>query len=161
MEFDNTFWATVAFFVFVGGMLYIKVPKLIAGALDGKIDKIQSDLDEAKRLREEAQALLAKYELKRKEAESEAGDIIEAAQDEASRIAEEAKVALEDMIVRRTKAVELKIAQAETQAVSEVRERSADVAVEAARALLVEQMAADGGNTLVDAAIKDVGTQLN
>lgn len=160
MEFDNTFWSTVALFVFLGGMVYIKVPKMIAGALDGKINQIQKDLDDAKKLREEAQALLAKYELKRKEAESEAGDIIEAAQDEAKRIAEEAKISLEEMIVRKTKAVELKIAQAETQAISEVRERSADVAVEAARALLVEQMGAQGDD-LVEAAIKDVGAQLN
>ena len=160
MEFDNTFWATVAFFIFVGGMIYIKVPKAITGALDSKIDQIQKDLDEAKRLREEAQALLATYELKRKEAENEANSIVEAAQEEAQRIAEEAKVSLEDMIARRTKAVEEKIAQAEAQATAEVRARSADVAVEAARALLVDQMS-EKGDALVDAAIKEVGAHLN
>ena len=160
MELDNTFWTAAALFVFLGLMVYLKVPKMLTSTLDKKIDKIQEDLDEAKRLREEAQALLAKYELKRKEAESEAQDIVEAAQEEAVRIAEEAKVSLEEMIVRRTKAVELKISQAETQAISEVRERSAEVAVEAARALLIEQMA-DKGTALVDDAIKDVGSQLN
>lgn len=160
MEFDNTFWATVAFFIFVGAMIYIKVPKTIANSLDDKINKIQSDLDEAKRLREEAQALLAKYERKRKEAESDASDIIVAAEEEAKRMAEEAKISLEEMITRRTKSVEEKIAQAEAQAVDEVRARSAEVAVEAARALLVEQMT-DQGDALVDAAIKDVGAHLN
>ncbi len=160
MEFDNTFWATAAFFVFVGGMIYIKVPKTIAGALDGKIEKIQHDLDEAKRLREEAQSLLAAYELKRKEAESEANEIIEAAQEEAVRIADEAKISLEDMIIRRTKAVEEKISQAEAQATAEVRARSADVAVEAARTLLVKQMS-EQGDGLIDASIKEVGTRLN
>lgn len=160
MELDNTFWATVAFFIFVGAMIYIKVPSLLTKTLDEKIAKIQSDLDEAKKLREEAQALLAKYERKRKEAESEAAEIVEAAQEEAQRIAEEAKVSLEEMIARRTRAVEEKIAQAEAHAVAEVRARSADVAVEAARVILTDQMA-EKGDDLVDAAIKDVASQLN
>lgn len=160
MEFDNSFWATVALFVFLGGLIYIKVPKAIAGALDGKIEKIQHDLDEAKRLREEAQSLLATYELKRKEAEIEANEIIEAAQEEAVRIADEAKASLEEMISRRTKSVEEKISQAEAQATAEVRARSADVAVEAARTLLVKHMS-EQGDSLIDASIKEVGSRLN
>ena len=160
MEFDNTFWATVAFFIFVGAMIYIKVPGLLTKSLDDKIAKIQNDLDEARKLREEAQALLAKYERKRKEAESEAAEIVEAAQEEAQRIAKEAKVSLEEMIARRTRAVEEKIAQAEAHAVAEVRARSADVAVDAARVILTDQMA-EKGDGLVDAAIKDVASQLN
>ena len=160
MEFDNTFWATVAFFIFVGAMIYIKVPGLLTKSLEDKIAKIQNDLDEARKLREEAQALLAKYERKRKEAESEAAEIVEAAQEEAQRIAKEAKVSLEEMIARRTRAVEEKIAQAEAHAVAEVRARSADVAVDAARVILTDQMA-EKGDGLVDAAIKDVASQLN
>ncbi|HHG91292.1 MAG TPA: ATP F0F1 synthase subunit B [Devosia sp.] len=160
MEFDNTFWAAVGYFIFFGILIYIKVPKLLAKALDGRIAKIQTDLDEAKQLREDAQALLAEYERKRKAAESEAEEIVTAAKEESERMAEEAKVALEELIVRRTKAVEDKIAQAEAQAVAEVRSRSAEVAVEAARVLLVEQMA-DKGDALVEEAIKDVGNRIN
>ncbi len=160
MELDNTFWTAAAFFVFLGLMVYLKVPKMVTGNLDAKINKIQSDLDEAKKLREEAQALLAKYERKRKSAQSEADDIIAAAEEEAVRIADEAKISLEEMIVRRTKSVEEKIAQAESQAIAEVRSRSAEIAVEAARSLLVDQMV-DQGDVLVDAAISDVGARLN
>jgi len=160
MELDNTFWTAAAFFVFLGLMVYLKVPKMVTGNLDAKIDKIQSDLDEAKKLREEAQALLAKYERKRKSAQSEADDIIAAAEEEAIRIADEAKISLEEMIVRKTKSVEEKISQAESQAIAEVRSRSAEIAVEAAKSLLIDQMV-DQGNVLIDAAIKDVGVRLN
>ncbi len=160
MEFDNTFWATVAFFTFFGLLIYMKLPKTILGGLDSKIKKIQSDLDEAKQLREEAQALLAEYERKRKAAESEAEEIVTAAKEESARMAEEAKVALEELIARRTKAVEDKISQAEAQAIAEVRSRSAEVAVEAARVLLVEQMA-EKGDALIEDAIKDVGSRIN
>lgn len=160
MAFDNTFWATVGFVIFIGVMLYIGLPKTIAKQLDGRIKKIEDDLNEAKRLREEAQALLADYERKRKAAESEAEDIVTAAREEAQRMAEDANKSLEELIARRTKAVEDKIAQAEAQAVGEVRARSADVAVEAARVILEKQMA-DQGDALVDQSIKDVAAKLN
>ncbi len=160
MEFDNTFWAAVGFFIFVGITLYIGLPKTIAKQLDGRIKKIEDDLSEAKRLREEAQALLADYERKRKAAELEAEDIVTAAREEAQRMAEDANKSLEELIARRTKAVEDKIAQAEAQAVGEVRARSADVAVEAARVILEKQMA-NQGDALVDQSIKDVAAKLN
>lgn len=164
MEFDATtwatIWATIGLFIFLGVMVYIGLPKTIAKMLDDRIEKIANDLDEAKRLREEAQALLAEYERKRKTAETEAEDIITAAREEATRIAEEANTALEDLITRRTRAVEEKIAQAEAQALAEVRATSADVAVEAARALLTEQMKTKGGALVTD-AIKDVAAKLN
>ncbi len=160
MEFDNTFWASVGFFIFFGILIYIKLPQILMDGLDGRIAKIRSDLDEAKRLREEAQALLAEYERKRKQAQVEAQDIVSAAKQEADRMAQEAKVALEEMIERRTRAVAEKISQAEAQAVSEVRARSAEVAIEAAKLLLAGQMKEKGG-VLIDEAIKDVATRLN
>jgi F-type H+-transporting ATPase subunit b len=160
MELDNSFWAMIALFVFIGGLIYMKIPQNIIGGLDSKIDKIQAELDEAKKLREEAQALLAKYERKRKEAENEAQEIIEAAKEEANRLSEEAKISMQELIARRTKAVEEKIAQAEAQAINEVRARSADVAIEAARNLLTTQMSTKG-NDLIASAIKEVGTKLN
>jgi len=160
MDLDSTFWTATGFFLFLALLVYMKVPKIILGGLDKKISRIEQDLEDAKKLREEAQALLAKYERKRKSAQSEADDIVAAAEEEAIRIAEEAKISLEEMIVRRTKSVEEKISQAEAQAVTEVRTKSAEIAVEAARALLMEQMA-DQGDGLIDAAIKDVGARLN
>jgi len=160
MEIDNTFWASVGYFIFFGILVYIKLPKMLMDALDGRIGKIQKDLDEAKKLREDAQALLAEYERKRKDAQGEAEEIITAAKEEAERMAKEAKAALEDMIERRTKAVKEKISQAEAQALAEVRARSAEVAIDAAKVLLTSQMR-EKGDILIENAIKDVGARLN
>ena len=159
-EFDAAFWATIALFVFIGVVLYLKVPGMIGKALDGRIAAIEKELAEAERLRQEAKFLLEEYEAKRQAAATEAESIVAAAREEAFRMTAEAKTSLEALIVRRTKAVEDKIAQAESQAVAEVRARSADVAVEAARILLTRQMSSKG-DALVDQAIKDVGSKLN
>jgi len=159
-HFDAAFWATIALFVFVGVVLYLKLPAMITKALDGRIKAIEGELAEAERLRQEAKFLLEEYEAKRQAAATEAEGIVAAAREEAFRLTAEAKTALEALIVRRTKAVEDKIAQAESQAIAEVRARSADVAVEAARVLLTRQMGSKG-DALIDAAIKDVGSKLN
>ena len=159
-EFDAAFWAAIALFIFIGVVLYYKVPGLIGKALDGRIKAIEGELAEAERLRLEAKFLLEEYESKRQAAATEAQSIVDAAREEAFRMTAEAKTSLEALIARRTKAVEEKIAQAESQAVAEVRSRSADVAVEAARVLLTRQMSSKG-DALVDQAIKDVGSKLN
>ena len=160
MEFDATFWAFICLLLFFAILIYLKVPGLIARALDSRIAKIEADLEEARRLREEAQALLAEYERKRKAAESEADEIVTAAREDAERLTQEAQAQIEDMVSRRTKAVEDKIAQAEAQALAEVRSRSADIAVEAARLILADQVK-DSGGDLVDKSIKDVAARLN
>ncbi|WP_027833626.1 ATP F0F1 synthase subunit B [Maritalea myrionectae] len=160
MELDATLWAFVGLVVFLGLVTYLGVPKKVTAALDDKSKKIADELEEAKRLREEAQSLLAEYERKRKAAEDEAAEIIEAAKSEADRLTEEAQQSLDDLITRRTKAVEEKIAQAESQAIADVRARSADIAVEAAKLVLADKMA-DKGDALIDAAIKDVSSNLN
>ncbi len=160
MAFDAAFWATVALFVFLAVVLYLKVPAMITGALDKRIAKIEEDLTEAERLRAEAKALLDSYARKRQEAEKEAESIVLAAREEAFRLTADASTALDTLIARRTKAVEDKIAQAEAQAVAEVRARSADLAVEAARVLLKQQMATKGSD-LVEQSIRDVAAKLN
>lgn len=160
MALDATFWATIALFVFIALVLYLKVPAMIARALDNRIKQIETELAEAERLRAEAKGLLEEYQRKREDAEKEAEGIVAAAREEAFRLTAEAGTALETLIARRTKAVEEKIAQAEAQAVAEVRARSADLAIEAARVLLQRQMATQG-DALVDRAIKDVADRLN
>ncbi len=162
MEFgiNAEFWAIVALVLFVGVVVYLRVPKMIGGSLDSQIKKIEAELAEATRLRQEAQALLDSYAQKRQDAEAEAQGIVTAAHEEAVRLTAEASAALETLITRRTKAVEDKIAQAESQAVAEVRGRSADIAIEAARILLTQQMQ-DRGDGLVSQAIKEVGAKLN
>lgn len=157
---DNSFYATVALVIFLAMTLYFGIPKIIAKMLDGQIKKIADDLAEAKKLREEAAALLVEYEQKRVAAESEAEGIIAAAKEEATRLTAEAQASLADLITRRTKSVEDKIAQAEAQAIAEVRARSADVAIEAARLVLTDEMNRKGG-AVVDKAITDVGNRLN
>src|SRR5690348_4350272 len=123
-EFDAAFWATVALLVFVGLVLYLKVPGMMRKMLDDRIKAIETELAEAERLRMEAKFLLEEYEAKRQSAAKEAEGIVTAAREEAFRLTAEAKTALETMIARRTKTVEDKIAQAESQAISEVRARS-------------------------------------
>lgn len=157
---DNSFFALVGLIIFVGLLIFMGLPRLIGGMLDKQIQKIENDLNEAKRLREEAAALLTEYEQKRIAAESEAQSIIAAAQEEATRLTSEAQASLADLVARRTKAVEDKIAQAEAQAVAEVRSRSADLAVEAARLVLADEMNKDGGKA-IDKAIADVAGRLN
>lgn len=157
---DNSFYALVALVIFIAIALYFGIPKIIGKMLDGQIKKIADDLAEAKKLREEAAALLVEYEQKRVAAEGEAEGIIAAAKEEATRLTAEAQVSLTDLIARRTKSVEDKIAQAEAQAVAEVRARSADVAIEAARLVLTDEMNRKGGS-VVDKAIADVGKRLN
>jgi F-type H+-transporting ATPase subunit b len=155
-----TIWATIALVIFIGIALYAGIHRTIAKMLDDRIKAIESELAEAERLRLEAKFLLEEYESKRQAAATEAESIVAAAREEAFRLTAEAKTSLEALIARRTQAVEDKIAQAESQAVAEVRSRSADVAVEAARVLLTRQMVSKG-DALVDQAIRDVGAKLN
>lgn len=155
-----TIWATVALVIFIGIAIYFGVHKTIAKLLDDRIAKIEQELAEAERLRAEAKGLLEDYARRREDAEKEADSIVTAAREEAFRLTAEAKLSLEAMIARREKSVSEKIAQAEAQAIAEVRSRSADIAVEAARILLQQQMA-DKGGELVDKAISDVAARLN
>lgn len=157
---DNSFWATVGLVAFLALVTYFGVPRIIGNMLDKRIKQISDELDAAKRLREEAAALLVEYEQKRIAAESEAEEIVNAAKADAERLTAEAKASLEDLVTRRTKAVEDKIAQAEAQAIAEVRARSADVAIEAARLVLTDEMSKKGGQ-VVDRAIADVANRLN
>jgi F-type H+-transporting ATPase subunit b len=108
---DATFWATVALLIFLAIVIYYKVPGMIAGQLDQRAAKIQNELDEARRLREEAQQLLADYQRKRKEAEAEAQGIVDAAKREAKALAADAKVKTEEYVARRTAFAEQKIAR--------------------------------------------------
>ena len=105
-------WVAVGFAIFVGILIYVGVPKMMTKALDDRGKRVQAELDEARRLKDEAQKLLAEYQGKQRQAETEAAAIIESAKAEAERIAAEAKTKMEEFIVRRTKVAETKIVQA-------------------------------------------------
>ncbi|MER8401745.1 F0F1 ATP synthase subunit B [Mesorhizobium sp. M1348] len=156
-----TLWATVALVIFLGIAIYIKVPGMIAKALDARADKISSELEEARRLREEAQQLLGQYQRKRKEAEQEAAAIVAAAKREADMLAAEAHKKTEDYVARRTALAEQKIGQAEREAIGEVRASAVDIAVEAARALLAGKIDAKAGAGLFNASLQDLKSKLN
>lgn len=156
-----TFWVFLGFLVFIGILIYMKVPAMLTAALDKRAEKIRADLEEARRLRAEAEALLKEYEKKRGEAEREAAAIVEQAKREAVALGEEAKGRMADYVTRRTKAVETRIAQAETQAVAEVRSRAIDVAAAAAGRILAEEAKGRKGDVLIERAIETVRKSLN
>jgi F-type H+-transporting ATPase subunit b len=158
---DATFWATVALVLFLALIVYLKVPGMIGRSLDQRADKIKAELEEARRLREEAQQLLAEYQRKRKEAEMEASEIIEHARREAQQVVAEAKQKSEDDVVRRTALAEQKIAQAERDAVNEVRARAVDLAVESARTVLASQIDAKADAALFTSSLDQIRTRLN
>lgn len=160
MELDATFWTTVALFVFLGLLVYLKVPGMITKSLDDRADKIRTDLDDARKLREEAQALLADYQRKRRDAEAEAESIVEAAKKEADVLAKEAKRKLDDYVERRTKMAEQKIAQAEAQAVQDVKAIAADRAIAASENVLMSKLS-DGGASLIKSSIAEVKAKLS
>ena len=156
-----TVWTLVALIIFFGIVVYLKVPGMVTKSLDERADKIRNELDEARRLREEAQQLLAEYQRKRKEAEQEASDIVAAAKRDADLLLEEAKEKTQEYVARRTTMAEQKIAQAERDAVNEVRSRAVDVAIAAAGDLLASKVDAKARGELFKSALKDVRTRLN
>jgi F-type H+-transporting ATPase subunit b len=158
---DATFWALVALVIFLGVVFYMKVPGMISKSLDERANRIRNELDEARRLREEAQQLLAEYQRKRKDAEQEAGDIVAAAKREADLLVAEAQKRTEEYVARRTALAEQKIGQAERDAVNEVRASAVDVAVEAARKLLGDNVDAKVDADLFKTSLQQVKAKLN
>ncbi len=155
------FWVAISFFLFVGLLIWKGVPGMITGALDARAERIKNQLDEAQKLREEAQNLLAEYERKRKEAEKEAEGIIAQAKVEAEAMAIETREKLVESLARRTKMAEDKIAQAEAQAVTEVRSAAADLAIAAASDMVEQATKGAKGNKLIDESIALIKTRLN
>ncbi len=158
---NTDFVVLLGFIVFIAVLFYFKVPGMIGGALDNRAEGIQAELDEARALHEEARSLLASYERKQREVQTQADAIVAAAKDDAVLAAEQAKADLEKSIARRLAAAQDQIASAEASAVKEVRDQAITVAVSAANAVLAKQMTATQANKLIDAAIADVGEKLH
>src|SRR5438270_5464955 len=158
---EPEFWVAVAFVIFVGVLVYVGVPNMLLTALDDRGKRVQAELDEAQRLKEEAQKLLAEYKAKQRQADEEAVAIIEGAKAEAERIATESKTKMEEFVARRTKMAESKIAQAEAQAVADVRAAAAEAAVSAAEKILTESVTGKVADDLLTRGIGDVKAKLN
>ncbi|MBY5934545.1 F0F1 ATP synthase subunit B [Tateyamaria omphalii] len=151
----------IAFILFIGVLVYFKVPGMISKMLDDRASGIQSEISEARALREEAQTLLASYERKQKEVQEQADKIVEQAKKDAEAAADQARADLKTSIERRLAAATDQIASAEASAVKEVRDTAAVVAVQAARDVIAKQMTATDSNKLIDDAIAEVDARLH
>ncbi len=158
---DPTLYVIIAVLLFFVMLAYFGIHKKIATALDARSAKIKDELDEARRLREEAQALLASYQRKQKEAEAQAEDIVKQARHDAEIMAANARKDLADRLERRAAMAETKIANAEKQALADVRARAADIALDAAQDMLKSGLTAAEKTKLVKSGISSMGNILN
>jgi F-type H+-transporting ATPase subunit b len=159
--FEAEFWVAVAFVIFLGVLAYVGVHRKILDALDQRSARIKAELDEASRLRDEAEQLLQTYQRKQREAEQEAAGIIAGAKAEAERLAVEAKAKMEEFLARRTKMAETKITQAEAQAIADVRAAAAEAAVAAAEKILTQTVKGKIADDLIAQGIADTTKKLN
>ena len=159
---NNTdFVVLLGFIIFVGVLLYFKLPARITGMLDNRAAAIRKELDDARELREEAQSLLASFERKQKEVSDQAANIVTAAKHEAESALEQAKEDLQETIARRLQAATDQIASAEQAAVREVKDRAVTVAIHAAAEVIAQRMSPETADVLIDKAIEDVRGKLH
>ena len=158
---STDFWVGAAFMCFWGLLTYLRVPQNAVASLDSRRERISAEIEEARRLREEAQKTLANYERRTRSADEEAAEIVARAKRDSEAMAAEAKEKLAETMERRTKAATDRIAQAEAQAVADVRRAAAKAATEAAEILLRERMEGGAGSQQIDAAIGTVRERLN
>ncbi|NNC38649.1 MAG: F0F1 ATP synthase subunit B [Hyphomonadaceae bacterium] len=163
-DFDlgsTTIWVFFALLIIIALLMSKGIHKMMAKALDARAEGIRENLDEAKRLREEAQALLASYQRKQAEAEEQAKNIVEQARRDAESMAEQARADLKEKLARRAEAAEAKIATAEAQAIGEVKARAVDLATAAAEKLIKEQFKSADHNALIKDGIAQLGKALH
>ena len=158
---NTDFIVLLAFLLFIAILLYFKVPSTVGKMLDKRAEGIRSDLEEARALRDEAQALLASYERKQKDVQEQADRIVQTARDEATRAAEQAKQDIRTSVERRLAGAEEQIASAEAAAIKEVRDRAISVAVAAARDVVAAEMGPDSQKSLIDQSIETVDQKLH
>src|SRR5215470_521310 len=155
------FWVAIAFLILMGVFFWLGVHRTVLTALDHRAQRIKAEIDEARRLKEEAAKLLADYQARRASAEREAQEIVTNARAEAERIAAEAKTRMEDFVARRTKTAENKIALAEAQALADVRAAAAEAAVAAASTVLSQSVKGSVADDLLAKGIAEVKAKLN
>ncbi len=154
------FWLTVAFIIFVG-LLFRPVSRMITSALDDRSDAIAKELEEARRLAEDAQAALADYQRKQRDAVKEAEEILARGEAEAKRMGEAAARDLAAALERRGQLAMENIAQAEARAVDEVRNAAIDMALGATRKLIEENVDKQKSAALVEDAIEELPDKLH
>jgi F-type H+-transporting ATPase subunit b len=161
MLHNPEFWVAVGFVLVIALLFWKGVPSIVGKLLDQRAAVIAAELNEAKRLRAEAVALLADYQKKAASAEAEAQSIVTEAKADAARFAEESRTNLTAQIARRAQTAQDKIAQAEAAAMNEIRAMAADAAVTAAQKLIAARMDEKRAGALIEGSIKDLGAKLN
>lgn len=161
MFFTPEFWVLVAFVIFMGVAAYAGAFTKVIDALDARGRRVRAELDEARKLREEAAAVLADYKKRAQDAEREAEAMIATAREEAERTAQEAHARMTDFVARRTAAAETKIAQAEASATQAVRDAAAEAAVKVSEAVLRDQMKGSAGQDLISQGLGEVKAKLH
>jgi F-type H+-transporting ATPase subunit b len=156
MTFDATFFAFVAFAAFFVVLVLLGVPGMILSALDSRSQAIAKELHDARRMREEAEKLLADYQAKRAQAEAEATTIVDTAKEQAAAVAEETRQSMMAAMARREKQVDDRIANAETKAVDEVRAAAAEAAIAAAERMIRERMNDDTQAALIEEGVGEM-----
>ena len=154
-------WVAIAFVILMGVFAWFGIHRTVLKALDNRSGRIKAELDDARRLKDEAAKVLAEYKARRASAEREAEEIVSSAKAEAQRIATEAKAKMEDFVARRTKTAESKIALAEAQALADVRAAAADAAVQAASTILSKSVKGEVADDLLAKGIAEVRQKLN
>ncbi|WP_061929625.1 F0F1 ATP synthase subunit B [Aureimonas sp. AU22] len=160
MHFDATFWALIGLILFLAIVAYFKAPAMAARSLDNRAKRIENEMEEARELKEESKRQLADYQRRRREAEAEAREIVASAQREAQALVEEARVKSEEYVARRTQVAEQKIAQAEADAIAEVRASAVNIAIDAATRIITERNLGGDGR-MTDQSIEEVRRRLN
>ncbi len=158
--FNPEFWVGVAFLGFIALLIYYKVPGLVAKALDDRADALRKEIEEARKLRDEAANLLADYKRRQADAQKEADAIIDRARQEAATLAAESRTSLTEMLQRRTKLAEDKISRAEAQATADVRAAAIEAALGASHGLIGKRLNGDAGHDLVNRSIGDLKGKL-
>ncbi|MBT5107206.1 MAG: F0F1 ATP synthase subunit B [Rhodospirillaceae bacterium] len=157
---DPTFAVLIAFIIFVA-LLFKPIKNALGANLDAKIAQIRNEVDEAQRLREEAQAMLASYQRQQRDAVQEVEALVARAQSDAAAHAAEAARALDAALKRQEQQAQEKIAQAEATALREIRDQAVDVAIAATTRLLTDKLSGDAGDTLIDQSIRDLPERLH
>ncbi|WP_142415794.1 F0F1 ATP synthase subunit B [Bartonella massiliensis] len=150
---SDTFWAFVGLVLFLALLVYFQIPQKIIHHLDARAKRIKDELDEALRLREEAQEILAEYQRKHAEAEKDAQEIIAAAKHEVESVIAEARKKAEEYVKNRNKVAEQKIAQAEADAIRMVSTSAIDLAISTAHILIAKELDSNREDGLVKEAL--------
>jgi F-type H+-transporting ATPase subunit b len=156
-----SFWVAIAFLGFIAILLYVKLPALVAKQLDARADRIRNELDEAQKLREDAQAMFADYQRRQRDALTTAEEIVAKAKEDAEIIRKESEAELQTTLTRRQEMAEAKIRQAEEKALAEIQNIAVEVAISAAEKLMKDNIKAKEAGALIDQSISDLSTQLN